>query len=799
MFIVNPRNWLITASAVFFFLQLLILRKSPVPYWDEAVYVLMARHIATLGESGMWEVLRPPLLPILLSPIELFTNAIFVAGFVAATISLLGGWILYLLLKDHVDQRVASLAAIALLFSQLYFLFAHRALTGILAATIIIAAAYAHTKDKHLLTGALLALAFLARFPAGIALAVFGSLYAYRAIKQKRLWTQESKALLSVASTSAFIIGSWLFVNWLSWKHETAVWWHAAFRPLLYGSTNVFTQNLSLYEHSWFFYVGELFWTLPIILFALIGVFALKKTPKLIAPALTGVAMLIFFSAIINQQPRFILLALPCLFVLIALGVQQASKWKKIPHAKKVAITLLTLFVVYAAVTAAVSAHSFPEQPEELRTAYTFLQHNPVEGPVIVNDPLFGVYTHNKIIPVYYETLPRFRESLREEHDAVVFIPDMFPCYDTHERCQEELTHVIDILTTQQKLVYEKEFWGRDYYIFSNQDWFVGTDVSELRTQFGLGSGVSLSQHPYDRFPVVLILEDYPSLDDTQTQIWHRERYDAVAEVMQGVPATAAIIPEHIVLLYELYPELVHDIEFELAQNGDDHTELPGTDQYERISTGMEQMVDVFGTRPYVFIPPYYLADQETARVLEELEFTTYISTRGDPTTVPMVRLDQTNTLITNWERNIHKSPQEVLNDVRSLSGYERYALMNIFYFMHEDVESLQEIVIGLQEEFLVLTAGQVSDWLTNRSQTEFTVQQQELTLRAPQGTQGLTLLARQSGNFTLESNVPVHLKNAHTQEINVCINDVCEQLSPGHFFLSRSPMVIPPPPERTG
>lgn len=796
----HPRNWLVIATTLFAALQVIVLNKQKLPLWDEAVYTLMGRHLATLAEAGMWEILRPPLLPAALAPLELISNSLFTGGYLVLLIAIVGAWILYALLKDYVGEALAAGTAILLLFFELYFSHAHNVLTSLPAATLILAAAYTHHKDKHLFTGLLVALAFLTRFPAGLAIAAFGLVYLYRALAEWRktsLYNQQTKALLLFSAPVLVLVGGWLLINWVAWRAETSVWWHAAFRPLIFGSMNVLTDNLALYNHTWTYYLTRLLATLPLILLAIPGGYALRKHHKLLAPVLTSVLTLLFFSAITNQQWRFALLALPGVFILIGLGARQVADMNFV-RAKTVVAVLFIASILVSAGAMSVQAINEPSKPAQLQEAYTFLQENPVAGPIIVNDPVFGAYaTHNKILPVYFETLPRFREALRADHDAVVFIPDSFPCYQEQEICQEELTHAIDVLTTTQQLIYQTTFAERDYYIFSDQEWFTGQNTDALRAEYGLGSVVTLSRHPADEFPVALILEDYPSLDaDNHSRVWHEERFRAVQQVMQGIPATAAIIPEHAQTINDFNASLLETINssFELAQNGDDHTDLPGTNQYARIQAGQEQMKTLFGHTPTTFIPPQYNADEETAQALDELGFEVYISTVGDSTEVSMTRLDQTTSLITNWEQNTHKPPEQVLEEVKQLRLYEQYALMNIFYFMQENTTQLNQTIQLLNEEFRLVTAGELADWLERRAQTTLDVQGTDITVQAPPSTQELTLRVHASGNYSVTSNVELHLKNAHTQEITVCIEDVCEELAPNHFFLSKSAMVIPPP-----
>lgn len=796
--ITHPRNWLLLASVLFASLQTILIQRNTQLIWDEAVYMQMGRYIATLGEAGFWEILRPPALPTILSAVETVSNALITSPYVILVIAITGAWILYKLLSEYVDDWVASATAILLLFFSLYFQYASKVLTNLPAATLILAAAYTHHKNKHAWTGVLLAIAFLTRFPAGLALAAFGLVYLYRALADyKQGWLNEhTKALLAYTTPALAIILVWMTINYFAWSQETAVWWHAALRPILYGASNVFSQNLALYDHSYAYYFVRFLAQLPIILLIIPGITLLKKRQSLIAPALTSLFVLLFISWITNQQWRFALLSLPGIFLLIGIGADYTSKMNFL-RAKSIVSVLFIASISISGLAMGVYAFEYTSDNPQLQEAYDFIQENPVRGTIIVNDPVFGAYAHhNRVRPIYFETLPRFRDALREDHDMVVFIPDNFPCYQEQQVCEQELTYVIDSLTSNQKLVYQNTILGKEHYIFSDQTWFIGQDTANLRAEYGLGSKVSLSQHPFDEFPVALVLEDFPSLNDTRDGIWKEEIFYEVLNITRNYPATASIIPEHISVFNEIEPELVQAIEqeFAIAQNGDNHTDLPGTNQYERIREGMQTITDIFGYRSPVFIPPQYNANQQTAKALQELQFEVYISTVGDATQLNITRLDQTTSIITNWERNEHKTPQEIMREIRTLQNYERYGLVNIFYFMTENSTQLNETLTLLNNNTQLLEVEELAQWLENREQTTLSIQANTITVTGPQEAKGTTLLARESGNYSVQSNIPLHLKNAHTEDIQICIETVCEQLAPNQFFLSKSAMVIPPP-----
>jgi Gpi18-like mannosyltransferase len=794
----SPKTTLYSAIVLFIILKI-VLVGSRLLIWDEAVYITMGRFVWTLGQSGMWEILRPPLWPMLLGGLHITTKPIIAGILFMNAVAITSSLLTYVILKRRVREWIAVLTALFPLFFALNFEYSSYLLTGYLSGAFVLAGMYMYTKNRHVWTGILLSIALLTRFPAGIAIACFAAVYVYNVItswiKTKKLWNQQFDDALSFAAPIILIIGCWLTANWAVWNHETQYWWHAAFRPLIYGSLNVFTENLSLYSHDYLYYIKQLLLFAPISILALFA--PLKKHKQCIPLALTTIAFIIFFSQLVNQQWRFVLIILPGVFVLMALGAERvAKKYARVGH-----IVIITLFAITLVANIAVGIHTVSEHPEpnrQLAQAYSFLNQNPVSGSVIVNDPVFGAYIHNKIIPVYYETLPRFREALKQEHDAVVFVPGNFPCYSTTEECQRELTHVIDVLTTQEKLLYTDNIFGKEYYIFSDQNWFKGLSVSDLRAKYGLGDLVTLSQHPYDTFPITFVLEDFPGVDEKTQQLWREEQALHLLEKFANVSVTIAAIPTHHQQLSKDYPELISSLSrFEIAQNGLDHTGLIGTKQQERISQGRKILQDIHGQEIETFIPPYYDSNQETAQALQEIGYTTYVSTPGDDTQVLQRRIDQTLSLITNWENNQHKDAQQIISELEDSQRFSRYALTSIYYFVYQSNDSLQELDALLnysQTNLHILTAHELSSWLTAREQTTMNINDSKIIITAPKTTQGLTILFRDEGNYQLESPIEVHIKNVAETKLAICINDVCELVQPNHFFLSRSPMVSAPP-----
>src|SRR3989344_1882477 len=81
-------------------------------WWDAAVYLAMGEHIATFGQLGFWEPIRPLLWPFLLSYAFLFELNPIILGHIFSTFFSLGViYLTYFIAKKLFNEQTALLSS----------------------------------------------------------------------------------------------------------------------------------------------------------------------------------------------------------------------------------------------------------------------------------------------------------------------------------------------------------------------------------------------------------------------------------------------------------------------------------------------------------------------------------------------------------------------------------------------------------------------------------------------------------------------------------------------------------------
>ncbi|MBW2999515.1 DUF2334 domain-containing protein, partial [Candidatus Woesearchaeota archaeon] len=586
--------------------------------------------------------------------------------------------------------------------------------------------------------------------------------------------------------------------NYLLYRPETANWFHAAFRPLIFASYAIRGYTW-LYNAGFWFYFKGLFLNNFLFVFVLPGLYFFFKKKFYKKYYLLFVVLLFFFgyfSYIGHKELRYVLIFLPYLAVFAGFGIAEliGLLYKKKKYKKY--FWLFCMFLVVSSIfMIGIDFSSFlwrgHDKPVIVAENYEFLKNNPVVGTVLTTDPLIGVYIDNKIYPAYY-SMQVFEWALKEiDYSAIYFTPRAFPCQETDAACQERKKRIIENILTDNNLIFNKNYEGADYYIFSNAEYYTNLPKDELYVKYGLTQSIRLSRFPGDKFPVVLLLEDFPSLDDDLNDIWQKEQYMYVKNFFEskGITPSIAVIPTHLEKLDE--EEIEYLKGFEVIQNGyshEDELSLSFAKQKELIKNGRELIKDLLGQDVNAFIPPFYSSNKDTIKALEELGFTIYISSIGDENKVPMARYDHSLTLINNWNERLFKTKDELTHEVRHVKNFNDYLLVSIYYYMlDEDSYHVLDDFYELVKEDLLINMRDLHEWQQFFPSVELIVDENEITLTGESNTLSnkLTLLFLASGDYSLESEYEeISIKSISDTLIEVCINNVCYGLEPEEIVL---------------
>ncbi|MBI4143659.1 hypothetical protein HY486_00230 [Candidatus Woesearchaeota archaeon] len=437
------KHWLLFLIILFFvFAKLYVLSLYHLPGWDESVYVGMGKYIFSFGSSGVWEQIRPPLLPVVLGFFwklgldPVFWGELFIilcsVGLIVATY--------FIALKFSFPVAVISSFFVA--FSPVFFLYSNYLYTHIPSVLLVTIGLLV---SSSIAKGVLSTFAALFRFPMGI------SLFLHR-------WKKE----LFIA---AFLVAvPFFFVNYVMYNDYTSESWHAVFRPLILGSSH--QQNSNEFVKEGVFYYAVVFAKeFPLLLvFLPVGAFFVWKHPVF----RFFLVLALYYHIIPNRQDRFAIEFLPFMAVISGVGLW----WyvKKVRFNRIVLVFLLLLFVPVLLMDYSRMNWRSDAAPPVVSEYYSFLSG--IDGNILTSDPVVAVYSDAHFVPYYFylDTVPAIVNEWEKgaKISAVVWSESAFPCSDSD--CVAVRSILYKNISSARKVfsgAYAGKTGNRTYEVFS--------------------------------------------------------------------------------------------------------------------------------------------------------------------------------------------------------------------------------------------------------------------------------------------------------------------------------------------
>jgi len=458
--------------------------------WDEAVYLSMAKSLFSFGDIGLWEMIRPPGLPLLLGVIWKFTpNYVFFAelltnAFAAASIGLI-----YLMGKELHSKETGLLAAFFLAITPIFFLYSGYILTGIPSAFFIMLSMYLLFKRNFIWAGISAGVASQFRFPHGlfVVTAILAMGLTHYFIKNKHLIKNIKEFALSFGAIHI----PFLIFNFFMYNAETSRIHHALFRPWILGSTHTQNPAEALYApwvQKYFYYAINLFQQNKLLVFALLGLilyFTLKKFKdfKFNLLIVTLLFYAGFFSYIINKQLRFSIgfLYIVCLLAAFAIMyvVKELHKRKHFKSIKWTYVTTAAFLIIFMFSFASVIpenekylGYRFTAPPQIVTEFYQYFENNNIQSPVLTGDPVVAAYNDNLFIPIYYSLAAANKayDEYKTTTGYLVYTNETFYCAPGADWCQDEAL-AFEQRISENTLVFNKTYGHpdvgfREYYIY---------------------------------------------------------------------------------------------------------------------------------------------------------------------------------------------------------------------------------------------------------------------------------------------------------------------------------------------
>lgn len=430
--------------AIAFALQLVFLSQNHNMWWDSSVYLGMGHYMYSLGETGMWEHIRPVAFPLMLGFFWKWGLNDVLFGYLLTMAFSLGSILLaYLICKKIFSREAGEIAALILAFSPLFFESTFRIMTEIPSAFFALLALWFYFEKKPFVSGIFAGVAFLTKFPQALVIAVIGiALYSK--------WREAGKFTLG----ALFFIVPYLVFNWFMYGN-----------PAIFAEADAIIKNSGtwLFSGPFYYYIPALLKQNPLYVLSAVGIYAAIKEKKYIIPVL-GTAFFLYFSYHVHKEIRFALLMLPYCAILTAVGIKRMFKQKWIFWA----IVLITGIAF-----ASQLEKEMPLNPA-LEGYAAFLEGKSIDGEVLTMYPQVNLHSQKAVTPMYY---PVFNADLAQKwidylnnpnNVQYVFVDNCnMICHPKDDKsCEEKAGEMMNVLREKFLTVYDEKSGSCEYWVF---------------------------------------------------------------------------------------------------------------------------------------------------------------------------------------------------------------------------------------------------------------------------------------------------------------------------------------------
>ena len=483
---------LFIATKVFFLLR------YHLPIWDEAVYLGMGKYIYSLGHSGLWEMLRPVGLPLVIGwTWKIGLPYIFASEIIAVLFGVGSILLCYLIGKKLFNGKVAVLAAALLATSPWFYLYSSYILTEVPSVFFVLASIYFFTSKRHYLCGASVALAMLFKFPNGLLLiALAAASVASQLFKNLHFSLKIGSffQLTKVIASFITITLPFLVLNYLFYRPYTSNPFDAIFRPYILASWHQSNPAKAIASPlaNYLFYLFQAINQHIVFIIAVAAVFLFfnRKWFKDSGKTLLAAYLVIYglyFTYIPNKDERFLILFLPAICVFAAAVFFEAVTYFRLrlsPPKAKFALTAVTLLLILSFSFALYKDLHFytwrpASEPAVVSELYKSISKLGINGAVLTSEPVFAAFNDNRFFPYYftsYQGMPAELKALNEwelnePFEAVIFSQPTLFCPSGDSECQAARSNMYGFLQSHYKQVFNGAYYSSQisYFIFVNE------------------------------------------------------------------------------------------------------------------------------------------------------------------------------------------------------------------------------------------------------------------------------------------------------------------------------------------
>lgn len=411
--------------------------------WDTAIYLAMGKYLFTGGAIGLWEVFRPPLLPVLAGRLwKAGMPPVGFTRFVAFTISFTGLAGIYWMVRDLYSKQEAYITVGLIAGTFTYFWWSNALLTGIPASILVFTSLYLAHKQRYLIAGLVGGLAFLTRFPSAVLGPAAVAFIAYSYYRK-----DDYRAMIRNAGlyTAGFFLVATPYLAAMQYFYGSFL------EPFVSGIA-VPASNADKYLAG-FYYLYNGIKTNPLLLGVLPGIYyAVKERQTEVYGFLFAfVALYGFFSVFPHKEVRFILLFLPIMALFAARGYSRhLNNYRSV-----VMLALIGLTIVGSFGMTYYDNRSVNEDAVKYYRA-----HSNLSGVVAANDASIMAYGDIKYFALPPSTLEGSYERAQEQADYFSINSCAWYCTPSIENCEAKIASFEKSLENR----YNKSFEHRGRY-----------------------------------------------------------------------------------------------------------------------------------------------------------------------------------------------------------------------------------------------------------------------------------------------------------------------------------------------
>ena len=470
---IKQHKSIIIIIIIFLLIKIPFLFKFHEFFWDESVYIGIGKYIFSLGKIGLWESIRPPIIPIILG----FFWKINLTFLYEPLIILITAGIIflsYLITQKLFNKKIAIYTAIILLLTHIFFEYSSYILTSIPSTFFgLLALYFLINKNNYIISPIFLTISFLTRFPQGILFLSITLVYLLFSLKDKK----QIKNIIKVIAIFILILSPYLIFNSIYYQNQDIKPIDKIFKPFIEASqhqSNIFESKNTI------FYFKEIPKHNILFLFSLIGIFFFfknkdykdkNKTILFIIPLF----FIIYLSIIVNKQLRFTIAFIPYLAIFSAIGINHFIKYifKKRSILKYIFLLIILIIVInnqYDVSKDTYNSYRFRARtPPEIASEFYIPYISQLQEPILISDPTSIAYIDKKFIPYYQDlyTGNKIYEQNKNITKTIIYNQNPYPCLESDIVCKQFKQGFFEKINRENNLINTTEFYGEKYYIFS--------------------------------------------------------------------------------------------------------------------------------------------------------------------------------------------------------------------------------------------------------------------------------------------------------------------------------------------